>query len=310
MTLQQMIYFREVAKTCHFTRAAENLFVSQSSLSHAVQELESEIGAPLFLRKNGKKISLTKYGECFLEYVERALTEIENGQQALQHMISPNGAGVVNVAYSFINGDSIVPGILEAFSHTPESETISIHSIVNHGGKGFIEEAIASCQADLAFSCSPFDDSRHIVSEYLTSQELFAALPAGHPLASREVIALKEIQHEKIIMYAGAMNLYEHVLSMFRAEDLSPEYVDGITDWTVQLREVSRCAGVAILPKINVDTDRIRFVKLSSKRNIRDVYILSPHDRKLSPSAEFVRKYCKDYFKQPSNRRNFPTDSV
>ena len=236
MTLQQLICFREVARTCHFTRAAENLYVSQSSLSHAVQELESEIGAPLFLRKNGKKISLTKYGECFLEYVERALKEIEDGQKQLQLMISPNGVGAVNIAYTFINGDSIIPQVLESFYQCPENKSIFIHSIVNHGGKGFIEEAIASCRADLAISCSPFEDSRHIVSERLTTQELFAALPATHPLAGREVISLKELRDENIIMYSGAMNLYEHVVSMFRHEGVSPNYVDGITDWTVQLR--------------------------------------------------------------------------
>lgn len=296
MTLQQMIYFREVAKTCHFTRAAENLFVSQSSLSHAIQEMESEIGAPLFLRKNGKKISLTKYGEHFLKYIERALAEIENGQKELQLMISPNGVGSVNIAYSFINGNSIVQEVLDSFYQTPESKSIFIHSIVNHGGKAFIEEAIASCQAELAFSCSQFEDSCHIVSEHLTSQELFAAMPANHPLADRAVIALQEIQNENIIMYAGAMNLYEHVVSMFKQEGLNPNYVDGITDWTVQLREVARGAGVAILPKINVDTSRIHFVKISSDRNIRDVYLLSPADRKLSASAEFIRQYCKNFF--------------
>lgn len=297
MTLQQLIYFREVARTCHFTRAAEKLFVSQSSLSHAVQELESEIGAPLFLRKNGKRISLTKYGECFLEYVERALTEIENGQKQLQLMISPGGSGVVNIAYTFINGDSIVPEVLESFRQCPESKSIFIHSIVNHGGKGFIEEAIASCQADLAFSCASFEDSRHIHSEKLTSQELFAALPAEHPLAGRDVISLQELEDENIIMYAGAMNLYEHVVSMFKHENIQPHYIDGITDWTVQLREVARGNGVAILPQINVDPGRIRFVKLDSRMNIRDVFLLSPADRKLSQSAEYFKKYCIEYFK-------------
>lgn len=297
MTLQQLIYFREVAKTCHFTRAAENLFVSQSSLSHAVQELESEIGAPLFLRKNGKKISLTKYGETFLEYVQNALTEIENGQNQLQLMISPHGTGTVNVAYSFINGDSIFPEILDAFYLTPESKNIFIHSIVNHGGKAFIEESIASCVADIALSCSPFKDSRHIHSEKITTQELFAALPTNHPLANRSSVSLSELKDENIVMYTGAMNLYNHVVSMFNHEGLQPNYVDGITDWTVQIREITRGAGIAILPKISTVSGRINFVKIKSPLNTRDVYLLSPKDRKLSPSAEFVLKYCKGFFK-------------
>lgn len=51
MTLQQMYYFLEVVKTRHFTKAAQNLYVSQSALSHSIQAMEREVGAPLFIRE-------------------------------------------------------------------------------------------------------------------------------------------------------------------------------------------------------------------------------------------------------------------
>lgn len=55
MTLQQIKYFLEVAKTQNFTVAAKNLFVAQSSLSYAIRELERELAIPLFVRHIKKK---------------------------------------------------------------------------------------------------------------------------------------------------------------------------------------------------------------------------------------------------------------
>jgi LysR family transcriptional regulator, transcription activator of glutamate synthase operon len=66
MELQQLKYFREVAKREHVTRAAEKLFVSQSAISRAVTQ------SPLFYRQ-GRAVVLSRYGHLFLEHVNRAL---------------------------------------------------------------------------------------------------------------------------------------------------------------------------------------------------------------------------------------------
>ena len=66
MTLQQLQYFRELARTQHYTRAAERLMVSQPSLSYAISELEKELGAALF-RKDRKKTTLTEEGKKLVE---------------------------------------------------------------------------------------------------------------------------------------------------------------------------------------------------------------------------------------------------
>ena len=55
MTIQQLIYFREVANTLHFTKAAQRLYVTTSALSYAISSLERELGVPLFCEGNGKK---------------------------------------------------------------------------------------------------------------------------------------------------------------------------------------------------------------------------------------------------------------
>ena len=95
MTLLQLQYFREVARTKHFTAAAENLHVAQPSLSYSIKELENSLGVPLFSRSASKKIDLTVYGSVFLKYVEQALDALDEGCAAIYRCKSqqPNAPG-------------------------------------------------------------------------------------------------------------------------------------------------------------------------------------------------------------------------
>lgn len=73
MNLSHLRYFVELAHTRHYTRAAEHLFITQPSLSHAIGQLESELGVPLFER-SGRNTTLTRLGEEFLVCAERTLS--------------------------------------------------------------------------------------------------------------------------------------------------------------------------------------------------------------------------------------------
>ena len=89
MTLTQLRYFCEVAKTRHFTAAANNLYVAQSSLSYAIRELEAELEAPLFIRRPNKRIDLTEFGHALLPYAEAGIKMLEDGKNEVVSMRSP-----------------------------------------------------------------------------------------------------------------------------------------------------------------------------------------------------------------------------
>lgn len=68
MTLDQIYYVLEIGKTCSFSKAANNLFISQSALSLAIQSIERELGRPLFSRTN-RGVFPTPYGKAFIRYL-------------------------------------------------------------------------------------------------------------------------------------------------------------------------------------------------------------------------------------------------
>ena len=85
MTLNQLTYFQKIAQLEHFRLAANELNISQPSLSRSMDTLENELGIPLF-EKNGRNITLTKYGKMFLEHVDRILEEVRTAEQKMYHL--------------------------------------------------------------------------------------------------------------------------------------------------------------------------------------------------------------------------------
>ena len=77
MNLYHLRYFVTLAHLEHYTKAAENLSITQPSLSHAISLLENELGVALF-EKEGRNIVLTKYGKIFLKDVEKLLEILDS----------------------------------------------------------------------------------------------------------------------------------------------------------------------------------------------------------------------------------------
>ena len=94
MELRHLRYFVSLAEYLSFTRAAERVHVTQSTLSHQIRQLEDEVGQPLFERI-GKKVVTTEAGELFLGFAERALKEVDHGIAMLKQQ--PRGGGLTGV---------------------------------------------------------------------------------------------------------------------------------------------------------------------------------------------------------------------
>ncbi len=68
MNLHHLQFFQELARTQHMSKAAENLGISQPSLSYAINKLEQELGVPL-VEPDGRNIKLTAFGKTYLNYI-------------------------------------------------------------------------------------------------------------------------------------------------------------------------------------------------------------------------------------------------
>lgn len=96
MNLHHIRYFIKLAQIQHYTKTAEDLMITQPTLSQAIATLEDELGVRLF-EKEGRNIVLTKYGNLFLDYVQASMEIFDKGVNTLKR--TSIGEGRIDLAF-------------------------------------------------------------------------------------------------------------------------------------------------------------------------------------------------------------------
>lgn len=196
MNLNQLLYFSVTARHQHFTRAAEELFISQPSLSYAIASLEDELGIPLF-EKKGRNVALTKQGALFLTHVERALSEIQQGREALMRMNNEIENHIEIAAFSASIGNEALPELLRDFTQNPQNSDVQFR--FTQCNDDAMLDGLKSMKFDVAFPSRPFDDP-DIESTPLFSTPMVALMPHSHPLARHSAITTDELAQYPLIL--------------------------------------------------------------------------------------------------------------
>jgi LysR family cyn operon transcriptional activator len=186
MEIRQLRYFLDIAQTEHLTQSAQNLFVTPSTLSHGLRQLEEELGVKLFDRL-GRGLKLSQAGTEFRAYAGRALQEIEVGRLALTEMASlQSGTLTVGVIPTFLN--TLVPSTVAAFS----AAYPRIHVVVRDLRAGPIEEQLVAGQLDVGIAFHP-TGREDIEAEPLFEERMLLVVGAGHALESRQRLPMKAL---------------------------------------------------------------------------------------------------------------------
>ena len=187
MNLNQLQYFKILAQEEHYTRAAQMLSITQPSLSHAIAQLEEELGTRLF-EKKGRNIVLTRYGKLFLPYVEESLKVLEEGVQRTREL---NGSkeGIIHLAYIYTMGSNFTPKMVRNFLDAYPDYHIDFHFTV--GTTGDILAGLKEDKYDIVFS-SYQEGEPDIEFRKIGNQKLVVAVPQDHPLAIHGSVDLRD----------------------------------------------------------------------------------------------------------------------
>ena len=186
MELRQLRYFLSVAETEHLTQSAQALFVTQSTLSHGLRQLEDELGCMLFERV-GRGLRLSQAGLAFRGYVGRALQELEAGRTEIAR-IGGLQAGTLTVGVIPTFMDTLVPDAVARFSAQYPGIRVAIRDL----RADLIEEQLLAGQLDAGIAFHP-TTREDIETEHLFTERLQLLVGTRHKLAGRRTVAFRSL---------------------------------------------------------------------------------------------------------------------
>ncbi len=290
MTLQQLQYFRVLAKVQHYTKASEMLLISQPSLSYSMAELEKELHISLF-DKHGKKVSLSTYGELFLRYVENALDQLDEGTKMLKMLIDPS-KGKVNLGYIYSLSSTFLPEVITRFYKEELNKNITFNFVQNLNNS--IMEDLRTGKIDLGFCVKPSKDVSFIP---ILKQELFLIVPKDHPYAGKKEIDIREVKDEPFVFINKRSGLRQMIDSTFKEMGITPKVMFEAEECNAVIAFVSLNSGVAVIPKVPaLGNSDVSVMKIKNPEFYRTIYMAWVTDRHMLPSVKKVRDFVSEHY--------------
>ena len=208
ITLQQLQYFHELATNGHLTRTAEKLYLSQTTLSNTIINLEKQLGIKLFNRV-GRTLQLSEAGTKYLEYVSQALGALENGRACIEDYREKGERKI-----SLTTGNALVwAGLVRGFQDRFRDYSIrQLNSTPDQFRRMLLD-------MEVDFAITGADDLSLSGLEYqiIREEPLFLCVSKDHPLSTRDSITLNEIRDESFINLPPSLPFRKYCDDLFRA---------------------------------------------------------------------------------------------
>ena len=225
--------FRTVAEKGSISAAAEALYISQSAVSQAVRQLEEQLQIRLFTR-GSRGVSLTGEGQMLLEYVNRGLGLIENGEEKLQQ-VRELAAGELTIGASDTVTKTYLLPKLEAFHKAYPDIRIRILN----GTTRMVLDYLHAGQVDVAFASEMQDEGVYRVRRCLDTHMLFVASPE-YPCDFDRAYSLEEMARFPLILLErkASSRLYLERFFRERGVEIEPEIELGSHNLLISLARI------------------------------------------------------------------------
>jgi LysR family cyn operon transcriptional activator len=268
MELRHLRYFVALADTLNFTRAAERVHVTQSTLSHQIRQLEDEIGRALFERI-GKRVLLTDAGETFLGYAAKALREVDQGLGEL--LRAPDElAGEVRIGATGTFNIGFVPECMASFLDKHPTVKVTVDELAADA----IAQRLVEGTLDIGISYQPADAS-HLWFEPLYTEEMVLVVGLQHPLAQRKRVRMVELHRQRLVLLPASFATRGMLDECFRACGAEPMLAAEMNTIAPMIGLVARTSLATIVSSQAVPPrEDIRVVPLESPTPVRTPGIL------------------------------------
>ncbi|NVZ21534.1 LysR family transcriptional regulator [Pseudomonas costantinii] len=298
-TLRQLRYALAAAKHGNLTLAAEELHVSQPSISTAITELEGLYGQPLFVRQRGLGVSLTPFGRTVMAQAKRVLAEARKFSDIGREPGDFAGDLVLG-CYADI-APYCLPQILRRLQQVSPRVTVDMRE----GGFEYLGKRLSEGTLELAltYDLGLPENMQRVELCQLTAHALLAA---DHPLANESQVDMAALSAYNLVVM-DQIHSWQHILDLFNAFGLQPSSVQPTHSFEFQRSLVANGFGVALTytrPFGDHSYDGQPLVCRPIKQSLPVQRIVLAYDQRypLTPPAEAFKAQALAWF---SERRPF-----
>lgn len=294
MTFEHLEYFLLVEKYKSFSRAAEENYLSQPTLSKQIKALEKEVGVTLFVR-NARSVELTEAGMEFSRYVHRIMKEYTMMKSSLKDYGKKRKKLVIStipVASS--------SGLLKAiYAFGRFYDTVEVEIIEQDTDSAL--KSLEQGRSDMAFIRSKFVPEGGYGAYPLMRDELVLVVGQNHPLAGEKSIFLSDVQYEKFIFLGTNTGLYRICMDECRNAGFIPDAkvkdvrVESLGEMLVEKGCVSLLMYSTAKRLLPGNQMRILFLKEHPQMDVCLVIKLEDLTDLKKTFIEFATDYMNDY---------------
>lgn len=287
LNLHLLEQFVVLARTKNFTRAAEELNLSQSALSRAIQKLEDQFGQPLFERKP-REVLLTDLGDLLLERARHLLKMMED---TFSELADAGRRGRIRLGTIPTIAPYFLPGLLSRFAEKHGDITVVVQEDTT-------ENLIKRCshgEVDLAILALPIL-AKNLELEPLFDEELLLVVPIGHPLAMLKSVGIQAVDGYPFVMLNEAHCLSDNIASFCRRKSVQPVTVERTSQLATVQELVTLNHGVSIVPEMarKIDTSERRVYRsFSGEKPVRTVAMMWNSYRFQSKSVKVLMEHIR-----------------
>lgn len=287
ITLRQLRIFDAVARHLSFSRAAEELHLTQPAVSMQIKQIESFASQPL-LEQLGKKIFLTEAGHALLRHAQAVLLEMEEAQQSLSALQGVN-QGTLNITL-ISTAKYFAPGIIAHFCNLYPG--VKLKLAVNNRAR--LLQRLSENEIDIAIMGHPPQGLDIVAEPFASNPHAILASP-DHPLAKKRRISFKALAKENFLVRepgSGTRMLMERV---FREHGMGMNATMEISSDETIKQAAMAGMGIGFLSlhtvELELQTGRLVMLDVVEMPIMRKWYIVHGKDKRLSPVARAFREF-------------------
>jgi LysR family cyn operon transcriptional activator len=282
MELRHLRYFAALAEHLSFTRAAEKIHITQSTLSHQIKQLEEEIGVRLFDRV-GKRISMTEAGEALLGHVNKALQEVDDGVQAVRGVAGPM-TGAIHIAATHTFNMSLIPICIAVFREAYPAVCVE----VKEASSSEVERALTAEEVELGIAYYPLNP-QELFFDPLYIEDMVLVVSKDHPFAARENIRLAELHRQELVLSSKESATRQMLDDRFKSAGADPIVVAEMNSVSGMISLVRRTKIGAVVSQLaTTEADDLRVITIDNPKPLRTPGLLWKVTR---PQADIIKAF-------------------